>query len=169
MAPMLTETEFQEQLNDKLRELAELCQEHWGDAPELDARVVPAMKVSCNFDLGDFPHRGRSFLIHQGNSGRRTPERIALEIMREVADHRNRCDRCGLGIPGIQQRMHRAEQLVCERDHPAKPAREPFGQLLARAERENYLTPPDIPEQMLFPVNARRLEAAIACLRAGQQ
>ena len=65
----LTEAEFQERLNEKLKELTGFCAEHWGQAPELEARVIPAIKVTCDFDLGDFPHRGRSFLVHAGNAG----------------------------------------------------------------------------------------------------
>lgn len=150
----LTPEEFQEKLNTKLKELAELCAEHWGDAPELETHVAPAMRVGCDFDLGDFPHQGRTFIIHEGNARRRTPERVALEIMREVASHRNECNRCGLGIPAIFRRVHAAEYALKQQMGDARQA--------IYLEREpNHFTPADIPERHLFPALAKRLDRAL--------
>lgn len=151
---MITEQEFQERLDAKLRDLLDFCAGHWGEAPELEAAVTPSMLVSCSFDLGDFPHRGRSFLVHPGNIARRGPEKIALEIVQEVASHRNQCGRCGLGMPAIQNRTWAVERGSISR--------------MSEEDRTRYLVPPDEPERMLFPSFARRLDAALAALGAGK-
>lgn len=149
----ITPEEFQERLNAKLKDLTDFCAEYWGDAPELEATAVPAIKVACNFDLGDFPHKGQGFLIHAGNLARRTPEKIAVEIMQEVCNHRNQCGRCGLGIPGLPTRLGTLEyEIRCIEEK---------GEPMVRGVERN-LIPADEPERMLFPRYAKRMDLALA-------
>ena len=150
----LTPEQFEAQLNEKLKELAELCAQHWGDAPELSTNVRPALLASCDFDLGDFPHEGRKFIIHPGNAQKRTPDRIARAIMQEVCSHRNQCDRCGLGIPPLRQRLRQLEYAIKNQDTPQRQ----------RQDIETFMFPADEPERLLFPRQAKRLDAALAAL-----
>ena len=75
--------------------------------------------------------------------------------MREVCDHRNRCDRCGLSIPGIAQRAGQAKHLVRTGASPER---------IQKEAEQNHLVPADAPERMLFPAQAKQLDTALQAL-----
>ena len=151
----LTHDQYQTQLQAKLNELVAFCAQHWGDAPELEVTVTPALMVRCNFDLGDFPHKGRSFLIHAQNESRRSPDKIATEIMAEVASHRNQCNRCGLGVPDMPYRAFAAKQFAEQLRNNDNI------DVLMHYAKYQPLTPADEPERKLFPLKARKLDEHI--------
>ena len=97
---------------EQLAQVNEVCTEAWGQSPDLEPSVIPAMLVRCNFDLGDFPHKGKSLLVHADNARRRTPAHAAREIMREVLTHRNFCNRCGVPVKHVRLRAFEAEKAL---------------------------------------------------------
>ena len=111
--------------------------------------------VRCNFDLGDFPHKGRSFLIHPQNETRRSPDKIAREIIAEVASHRNTCNRCGIAVPTLPRRAAAAATIA---DHHRQHGTLNDPHLYAR---NQPLTRPDEPEKLVFSRHAQRLNQAI--------
>ena len=143
--------QYRAELLEKLDELNRICEEAWGMAPDLEPRVEPAIAVTCDFDLGDFPHKGKNIMVHPGNIGKRGPGGTAREIMREVVSHRNLCNRCGVPVKHIRYRTRLAERETREQ---------------GKTDLEE-LQPPDRPEELLFPKQAKRLNAALEIIRGG--
>ena len=160
MSKLATPEQYRRELQDNLDALSKVCAESWGQAPELEPTVSPALYVNCDFDLGDFPHKGQKILVHDGNIRRRPPEKVAREIMREVLSHRNTCDRCGVDTPPIHHRTIEAER------------RAGTGNQTSTRYRDNTepspIQPPDPPEELLFPKESKRLKQALDLLATTQ-
>ena len=156
MSKLATPEQYRRELQDNLDALSKMCAGSWGQAPALEPTVSPALYVSCDFDLGDFPHKGQKILVHEGNLGRRPPEKVAREIMREVLSHRNTCDRCGIDTPPIYQRTTEAERRAGIGNQTGTRYRD--------TKEPGPIQPPDPPEELLFPKKSKRLKHALELL-----
>ena len=146
--PNLDKTEYTQALNTELSKWCLLMEEHWGQAPLLEPIVKPALLVEVSFDLGDFPHKGQTFIVHEDNWNRRNPAKVGRDIVKEIASHRNLCDRCGNHVPSLYTRASLSGRTFDS--YNAKP----YGDLLN--------TPADEVERKLFPVLSKRLDKIIA-------
>lgn len=67
----------------------------------------PFIHVKAKFNLDGFAHEGQGFYISARSlTKHRKPSRVARLIVREISNHRNTCDRCGLGILPISARAN---------------------------------------------------------------
>jgi len=149
---MLSQEEYSEELNLEMDMYRELMKTAWGEVPILEPKVEIVLKVSMDFDLGDFPHKGQSFIVEPGKEKKMAPAKIAKRIVQEINGHRNSCNRCGVPTPNIWSRQ--------------------FGRSIAWIGKINYRTqepwteeelaiydiPPDVLERYIHPVLSRRLD-----------
>jgi len=103
---MLTRKKYEEELNESMQMYIDLMKKCWGEAPELEPKVEVVLKVSMDFDLGDFPHKGQSFIVEPGREEKMSPGKIAKRIVQEINSHRNACNRCGVPTPHLWTRQH---------------------------------------------------------------
>ena len=150
---MLSQEEYSEELNLEMDMYRELMKTAWGEVPILEPKVEIVLKVSMDFDLGDFPHKGQSFIVEPGKEQKMTPTKIAKRIVQEVNSHRNNCNRCGVATPNIWSRQHgtsvRIEAGVTRNYRTGKP--------YTQEELDMYDLPPDVLERYIHPVLSRRL------------
>ena len=59
---MLHRKQYADKLDEEMQVYIDLMKKCWGDAPELEPKVEVVLKVSMDFDLGDFPHKGQTFM-----------------------------------------------------------------------------------------------------------
>jgi len=93
-------------LDSEMDTWVDLMKKCWGEAPELEPKVEVVLKVSMDFDLGDFPHQGQTFYVSEDKFKKLSPDKVAKKIVQEINSHRNRCDRCGVPTPHIWLRQH---------------------------------------------------------------
>jgi len=149
---MLTQEEYTEELTAEMEMYKELMKAAWGEVPILEPKVEIVLKVSMDFDLGDFPHQGQSFIVEPGREAKMSPVKIAKRIVQEVNSHRNNCNRCGVPTPNIWSRQygigHRWLGTINYR------TKEPY----TEEELAMYDLPPDVLERYIHPVLSRRLD-----------
>ena len=149
---MLTRKQYAEQLDIEMAMYTKLMKEAWGKAPELEPKVEVVLKVSVDFDLGDFPHKGQSFIVEESKETKLTPAKVAKKIIQEVNHHRNACNRCGVPTPHIWMRQHGASDRLKEFKNWRT------GKLYTEEELMMYDLPPDVLERYIHPVLSRRLD-----------
>jgi len=155
---MLTREEYIEQLEEQLDIYRELMQESWGEVPILKPVIENVLKVRMDFDLGDFPHEGQSFIVEPMNIETKfTPAKIAKTIVKEVNSHRNLCNRCGVPTPWIYSRRfgRNIESWLGKKNYRT-------GLGWTQEELEMYDVPPDSLERKIHPVYSRQLDARLA-------
>ena len=154
---MLTREEYIEQLEEQLNIYRELMQESWGEVPILEPVVENVLKVRMDFDLGDFPHEGQTYIVEPKNvEGKFTPIKVAKNIVREVNSHRNTCNRCGVPTPWIySRRFGHGGRWLGQRNWRTG---EPWNQ----EELDMYDLPPDALERKIHPVYSRQLDERLA-------
>lgn len=150
---MLTQQEYTEELNLEMNMYKELMQQAWGEVPELEPTVEVVLKVSIDFDLGDFPHKGQSFIVESSKEKKLTPVKVAKKMIQEVNSHRNHCDRCGVPTPNIWMRQHGISNRVIVGESKNWRTGMPYTQ----EELDLYDIPPDVLERYIHPVLSRRL------------
>ena len=150
---MLTREEYIEQLEEQLTIYKELMQKSWGEVPILEPVVENVLKVRMDFDLGDFPHQGQTFIVEPKNVGTRfTPTKVAKTIVREVNSHRNMCNRCGVPTPWIGSRVYgRSPDWLGKRNYLTN-------NLYTEEEILMYDLPPDELERKIHPVYSRYVD-----------
>jgi len=149
---MLSQEEYIEELNLEIDMYKELMKQAWGEVPILEPKVEIVLKVSMDFDLGDFPHKGQSFIVEPGREKKMAPAKIAKRIVQEINSHRNRCNRCGVPTPHIWMRQHgMARTWIGQRNWRTK---EPW----TEEELAVYDLPPDVLERYIHPVLSRQLD-----------
>jgi len=58
---VLSRRKYEQELESEMVMWTDLMKKCWGEAPELEPKVEVVLKVSMDFDLGDFPHKGQAF------------------------------------------------------------------------------------------------------------
>ena len=154
---MLTKEEYIEQLEEQMNMYRELMKECWGEVPILEPVVETVLKVRMNFDLGDFPHQGQTYIVEPKNVETKfTPLKVAKNIVREVNSHRNLCNRCGVATPWIySRRFGHGGRWLGQRNWRTG---EPWNQ----EELDMYDLPPDALERKIHPVYSRQLDTRLA-------
>jgi len=155
---MLTQQEYIEELEQEINMYKELMQTAWGEVPILEPKVEVVLKVSMDFDLGDFPHKGQSFIVEPGKEAKLTPAKVAKSIVQEINQHRNQCNRCGVPTPHIWSRQHGASQYLKSGNARNWRTGEPYSE----AEIMMYDLPPDVLERYIHPVLSRRLDKRLS-------
>ena len=148
---MLNQKEYTEELNLEMNMYKELMKTSWGEVPILEPKVEIVLKISMNFDLGDFPHQGQSFIVEPGREKKMSPAKIAKRIIQEVNSHRNQCNRCGVPTPHIWSRQHGMNNIYLGRKNWRT------GQPWTEEELALYDLPPDVLERYIHPVLSRKL------------
>ncbi len=171
---------------DKVRQL---MQDTWGYAPEVTVKVETVVRISADFNMKGFAHDGRFIMVHDGNTHRRTPEKVAKEIMGEITSHKNTCAECGDTSVGVlYHRAYEAERIAGlskypsyyqgQNGHQRDSEDSPYYRTQVRgqhnpetgvweylpAERVYITVPADAVEMYLEPGRARRLNKAIAVI-----
>ena len=103
---MLHRKQYEDKLNEEMQVYIDLMKKCWGEAPELNPKVEVILKVSMDFDLGDFPHKGQSFFVSPDKKDKLAPDKVAKKIVQEINSHRNACNRCGVPTPHIWSRQY---------------------------------------------------------------
>ena len=154
---MLTKEEYIEQLEEQMNMYRELMKECWGEVPILEPVVETVLKVRMDFDLGDFPHQGQTYIVEPKNVETKfTPLKVAKNIVREVNSHRNLCNRCGVATPWIySRRFGHGGRWLGQRNWRTG---EPWNQ----EELDMYDLPPDALERKIHPVYSRQLDTRLA-------
>ena len=153
---MLTTKKYTEQLNLEMDIYKELMQKAWGEIPILEPKVEVVLKVSMDFDLGDFPHKGQVFYVHPEKYEKLTPAKVATKIVQEINQHRNQCNQCGVPTPHLWSRQYG----VGDRLREYKNYR--TGKAYTEEEIMMYDLPPDELERKIHPVLSRRLDKQLA-------
>ena len=158
---MLTREEYIEQLEEQLNIYRELMKESWGEVPILEPVIENVLKVRMDFDLGDFPHQGQTFIVEPKNVGTKfTPTKIAKHIVREVNSHRNNCNRCGVPTPWIYSRRFGGNgRWLGQRNWRT-------GTDFTQEELDMYDLPPDSLERKIHPTYSRQLDERLAQKKA---
>ena len=110
-----------------------------------------------DFDLGDFPHKGQSFIVEESKETKLTPAKVAKKIIQEVNHHRNACNRCGVPTPHVWVRQHGAGKYL--KSGQARNWR--TGVPYTEEEIAMYDLPPDVLERYIHPVLSRRLDTRL--------
>jgi len=149
---MLNRKKYAEELNESMQMYIDLMKKCWGEAPELEPKVEVVLKVSMDFDLGDFPHEGQAFYITPDKVQQFAPDKVAKKIAQEINSHRNACNRCGVPTPHIWSRQHgMGHRYVGNINYRTK---KPY----TEEELAMYDLPPDELERKLHPGLARKLD-----------
>ena len=150
---MLTQEEYTEELILEMNMYKELMKKAWGEVPILEPKVEVVLKVSMDFDLGDFPHKGQVFYVSPDKVKKMAPNKVAMKIVQEINSHRNHCDRCGVPTPNIWSRQHGISNRVIVGESKNWRTGMPYTQ----EELDLYDIPPDVLERYIHPVLSRRL------------
>ena len=114
-----------------------------GIAEKVEVTVERCLLTRATFEIADFAHEGKVlYVLPDNEENRRSPAAVAREICAEIADHRNFCKECGIGIPSIHWRA--------------------AGYASIYSPRMRMDAPPDAVEQKLFPRISKRLLARLA-------
>jgi len=161
---MLTREEYIEQLEEQLDIYRELMKESWGEVPILKPVIENVLKVRMDFDLGDFPHEGQTFIVESKNVGTKfTPTKIAKTIVREVNSHRNLCNRCGVPTPWIQsRRFGRGAAWLGKKNYRT-------GLGWTQEELDMYNLPPDSLERKIHPTYSKQLDQRLVEQKAEEE
>jgi len=162
---MLSHEEYSEELNLEMDMYKELMKTAWGEVPILEPRVEVVLKVSMAFDLGDFPHKGQSFIVEPGKEKKLTPSKVAKKIIQEVNSHRNHCDRCGVATPNIWMRQHGYSSRVIVGESKNWRTGMPYTQ----EDLDLYDLPPDVLERYIHPVLSRKLDKRLVAKKEAEK
>ena len=151
---MLNRKKYADALDESMQMYIDLMKKCWGEAPELEPKVEVVLKVSMDFDLGDFPHQGQVFYISPDKEVKLAPDKIAKKIVQEINSHRIDCNRCGVPVPHVWSRQHGASEYL----KSGKARNWRTGTTYTWAEIEAYDMPPDELERVLHPMISRRID-----------
>jgi hypothetical protein len=139
-------------LDAEMNTWLDLMKKCWGEAPELEPKVEVVLKVSMDFDLGDFPHKGQEFYVSADKFKKLAPDKVAKKIVQEINSHRNSCDRCGVPTPHIWNRQHGIGHRWMGKINYR--TRQPY----TEEELAIYDLPPDELERKLHPMLSSKLD-----------
>jgi len=149
---MLTQEQYIEELNLEMDMYKELMKKAWGEVPILEPKVEVVLKVTMEFDLGDFPHQGQSFIVEPSKEKKLTPAKVAKKIVQEVNSHRNQCNRCGVPTPHIWSRQYGRNNYWMGKTNYKT------GKPYTEEDLAIWDIPPDVLERYIHPVLSRRLD-----------
>lgn len=155
-------TAYGRRLRARLDEYLALMAEHWGFRPDLQVHLTVDVLARVDFNLMGFAHQGRRIQVKAEHAeGRHSPERVARQLVAELVEHRNTCDRCGEGLPALRQRADYGTNSYAGRN-PWIWYTDAAGRLRSRPARADELAlfdrPPDPVERAVLPGQARRLD-----------
>ena len=153
---MLTQQEYIEELEQEINMYKELMQTAWGEVPILEPKVEAVLKVSLDFDLGDFPHKGQSLRVEESKEAKLTPAKVAKKIVQEINHHRNACNRCGVPTQHIWSSQHGVNNMYLGKRNWRT------GEPWTEEEMSIYDLPPDVLERYIHPVLSRNLDKRLA-------
>jgi hypothetical protein len=133
----------------------------WGFRPPVEVKVETFLRVSADFNIVGFAHKGQGVDVRDKNAHRRTPKKIARAIAQELVGHRNTCKECGTGTAPLHLRIYPARSDLGERTWQADYVnrhRDQYG--------DSLNLPPDGAERLAFPALARRLDKLLAARAA---
>lgn len=137
----------------------DMIEQGWGFRPDVELRIEGMLRVSIGFNLKGFAHAGQSIHVRPGNLKRLSPRTIAKRLLGELVLHRNTCERCGVLVPTLHQRVSQHE-YPCRDPHLAVIKAD--GKLTSRRARPDELYKFDLPadevERSLFPQISKRLD-----------
>ena len=149
---MLTRKKYAEELDESMQMYIDLMKKCWGNAPELEPKVEVVLKVSMDFDLGDFPHKGQAFYVTPDKEDKLAPDKVAKKIVQEINSHRNHCDGCGVPVPHIWSRQHTpSSRLIGRKNYRT-------GLTYTEEDLMMYDLPPDELERKLHPMISNRVD-----------
>ena len=148
---MLTRKKYADELDESMQMYIDLMKKCWGDAPELEPKVEVVLKVSMDFDLGDFPHKGQAFYVSPDKEDKLAPDKVAKKIVQEINSHRNHCNRCGVPVPHVWSRQHGMPSRYLGMKNWRT------GELYTEEDLMLYDIPPDELERKLHPMLSNRL------------
>jgi hypothetical protein len=158
---MLSRKQYELELDAVMNMYKELMKEAWGEVPILEPKVEVVLKVSMDFDLGDFPHKGQSFIVEPGREKKMTPAKIATRIVQEINGHRNSCNRCGVPTPNIWSRQHGRDNMWLSRKNYKT------GEPYTEEELAMYDIPPDVLERKIHPRLSGNLDRRLKTKEVG--
>ena len=137
---------FRDSTDKELNVFLDAIEAEWGFRPPVEVVVETGIRISADFNIVGFAHKGRRFDVRDSNAHRRTPRAVARAIAQEIVTHRNTCADCGTGTPPLWER------LAIKR-YPAR-YRPYDGAAFSR--------PPDAAERLIFPGQSREFEKLLA-------
>ena len=149
---MLSKKAYTVALDAEMDTWIDLMKKCWGEAPELEPKVEVVLKVSMDFDLGDFPHKGQTFFVSEDKFKKLAPDKVAKKIVQEINSHRNACNRCGVPTPHIWNRQHGVSKRI------TMYANWRTGEPYTEEEIAMYDLPPDDLERKLHPMLSSKLD-----------
>ena len=75
---MLHRKQYADKLDESMEMYIDLMKRCWGEAPELEPKVEVVLKVSMDFDLGDFPHKGQVFYVSPDKATKLAPDVVTV-------------------------------------------------------------------------------------------
>ena len=162
---MLNRKKYADALDESMQMYVDLMKKCWGEAPELEPKVEVVLKVSMDFDLGDFPHQGQVFYISPDKEVKLAPDKVAKKIVQEINSHRNHCNRCGVPVPHVYSRQYG----VNERIKAGTVRNWRTGQMYTEEEILAYDIPSDELERTLHPVLSRKLDKRLVDKRNAER
>ena len=149
---MLTRKKYAEELDESMQMYIDLMKKCWGEAPELNPKVEVVLKVSMDFDLGDFTHKGQAFYVSPDKVKKLAPDKVATKIVQEINSHRNHCNRCGVPVPHIWSRQYGQNgRLLGQKNWRTNG-------LYTEEDLLMYDLPPDELERKLHPMISARVD-----------
>ena len=149
---MLSRKAYTTELESEMVMWADLMKKCWGEAPVLEPKVEVVLKVSMDFDLGDFPHKGQAFYVTPDKKDKLAPAKVAKHIVQEINSHRNHCNQCGVPTPHIWSRQHgQSTRLIGKKNWRT-------GGLYTEEDLMMYDLPPDELERKLHPMISGRVD-----------
>ena len=149
---MLSRKAYTTELESEMVMWTDLMKKCWGEAPELEPKVEVVLKVSMDFDLGDFPHQGQVFYVSPEKEVKLSPDKVAKKIVQEINSHRNHCNRCGVPVPHIWSRQYgQSTRLIGRKNWRT-------GELYTEEDLMLYDLPPDELERKLHPMISGRVD-----------
>jgi len=158
---MLNRKKYADELNESMQMYIDLMEKCWGEAPELEPKVEVVLKVSMDFDLGDFPHKGQEFYVSIDKYKKLSPDKVAKKIVQEINQHRNQCNRCGVPTPHIWSRQHGINNGWMGQKNWRT------GEPWTEEEIAVYDLPPDELERKLHPMLSSKLDKRLKSKEAG--
>ena len=140
---------FRASTEKELNLFLDVIEAEWGFRPPVEVTVETRIRVSADFNIVGFAHKGQGFDVRDSNAHRRTPKAVARAIAQELVGHRNTCADCGTGTAPIRTRIFNMRD-----GWNTSYLRDKYGASLD--------LPPDAAERVVFPALSRKLDKLIA-------
>lgn len=158
----------------------DVMEAEWGFRPELNLKVEGMLRLSVDFNMKGFAHKGAGIYVRPTNLKRLTPRTIVQRLAGELVTHRNSCERCGVLLPALWERIRFHEErqkarpawIDARQEWPRRPSirwtdENGKGQWRDATDADllKFYTPADAVERALFPGRSRTLDKLLAVSR----